>query len=184
MPGGIRTFISQMIYGWVKHNDSDLAARIRRKLLKTNAFIDINVTIKNKANISFGEGCALYYGTYILNTYGNVTFGNCSHLGALCYANVHKGNLIIGDDVAIGPGTKIIVYSNHYEKGKKVTDVRLTGDIRIGNNVFIGANCTILPGTVVEDNVIVGSGSMLKGTLEGNCIYAGTPCQIIKKGWF
>jgi acetyltransferase-like isoleucine patch superfamily enzyme len=180
----IRSFMSQMFYGWFKHNTSDIAARIRGKLLKTNAFIDINVTIVNPSHISFGEGCALYYGTYILDTYGSVTFGSRSHLGALCYVNAHNGNLKIGDDVAVGPGTKIIVYSNHYEKGKKVTDIRLTQDIEIGNNVFIGANCTILPGTVIKDNVIVGAGSVIKGTLESNSIYAGIPCKIIRKDWY
>jgi len=34
-----------------------------------------------------------------------------------------------------------------------VTDVRTTGHVVIGNNVFIGANCTLLPGTVVGDEL-------------------------------
>jgi acetyltransferase-like isoleucine patch superfamily enzyme len=182
--GKTRNFIGQMIYGWFKHNPSDIAASIRKKWLKTAAFIDIDVTIVNPRNISFGEGCAIYSGTYILNTHGNVTFGNRSHLGGLCYVNAHKGNLKIGDDVAVGPGTKIIVYSNHYEKRKKVTDSRLTGDITIGNNVFIGANCVMLPGTVIEDNVVVGAGSVIKGVLETNSVYAGIPCKLLKKEWF
>lgn len=178
------SFIKHFLYGIVKHNPSGLAASIRKKVLKTNARIDIDVTIVNRSNIRFGEGCALYYGTYILNTTGHVSFGNRSHLGALCYVNAHKGNLTIGDDVGIGPGTKIIVYSNHYEKGKKITDCYLTGDITIGSNVFIGANCTLLPGTIIKDNVVIGAGSVVKGELESNCIYAGSPCKLIKKDWF
>ena len=180
----VRSFLSHFVYGWFKHNPSEIAARVRKRLLKVNTFIDIDVTIVNRHNIIFGEECALYYGTYILNTHGQVTFGNRSHLGALCYVNAHKGFLKIGDDVAIGPGTKIIVYSNYYEKDKKVTDVRITADIEIGNNVFIGANCTILPGTIIKDHVVVGANSVIKGTLESNCIYAGVPCKLIKKDWY
>ncbi len=101
-------------------------------------------------------------------------------MGAFCYVNVCYGNLKIGDDVAIGPHTSIIVYSNHYEAGKKVTETRITQDITIGNNVFIGANCTILPGTVIGDDVVIGAGSVVKGNLEESAVYAGAPCRKIK----
>jgi len=90
----------------------------------------------------------------------------------------------IGDDVAVGPGTKIIAYSNHYSKGKKITEERIVADIVIGNNVFIGANCSILPGTTIRDNVIVGAGSVVKGTLPSNAIYAGVPCKKLSTGWY
>ena len=106
--------------------------------------------------------------------------GTNSHMGAFCYVNVCYGNLKIGDDVAIGPHTSIIVYSNHYEPGKKVTETRITKDITIGNNVFIGANCTILPGTEIGDDVVIGAGSVVKGKLEESAVYAGAPCKKIK----
>lgn len=38
-----------------------------------------------------------------------------------------------------------------------------TAPIRIGNNVWIGANCVILRGTVIGDNSVVGAGTVLKG---------------------
>lgn len=34
---------------------------------------------------------------------------------------------------------------------------------------------TVLPGTVVEDNVIVGAGSVIRGRLERNSVYIGNP---------
>jgi acetyltransferase-like isoleucine patch superfamily enzyme len=105
-------------------------------------------------------------------------------LGAFCFVNVCYGTVSIGDDVAVGPGTKFIAYSNHYVQGKKVTDERITADIVIGNNVFIGANCVILPGTVIRDNVVVGASSIVTGELESNSIYAGVPCRKIKSGWY
>lgn len=40
------------------------------------------------------------------------------------------------------------------------------GAIEIGNNVFIGSRCTILPGSKIEDNVIVGAGSLVCGKLD------------------
>jgi galactoside O-acetyltransferase len=142
--------------------------------------IDTNVVVTNRKNFRSGHGSCLYHSCYILNTNGTFTIGNDSHLAAFCYANVCHGSISIGDDVAVGPGTKIIAHTNHYEYGKKVTEVRVTKDVTIMNNVFVGANCTILPGTLIRNNVVVGAGSIVKGELEENSIYAGVPCRRIK----
>ena len=168
----------------VRDNNSILARRIRQKVYRSQCFIDTAVYILNRKNFQSGEKTSLYHGCYILNTQGQFTMGRNSHLGANCYVNVAYGSVVIGDDVAIGPGTQIIAYSNHYETGKKVTETRSTGNITIGNNVFIGAGCTILPNTVIADNVIVGAGSVVKGVLETNSIYAGSPCKQLKTGWY
>ncbi len=53
--------------------------------------------------------------------------------------------------------------------------------IEIGNNVFIGDNCTIMPGVVVEDNVVIGAGSIVTKKLETGWVYAGIPAKKIKK---
>ncbi|MDV4312147.1 acyltransferase [Acinetobacter indicus] len=53
------------------------------------------------------------------------------------------------------------------------------GRIIIGNNVFIGYGCIILPGTCVGDNVIIGAGSIVKGSLKNDSVYAGVPARYI-----
>lgn len=49
--------------------------------------------------------------------------------------------------------------------------------IKIGNNVFLGINVVVLPGTVIGSNVIVGAGSIVKGRLLDNSVYAGVPAK-------
>lgn len=39
------------------------------------------------------------------------------------------------------------------------------GAIEIGNNVFIGSRSIILPDTIIEDNVIIGAGSLVHGII-------------------
>lgn len=68
------------------------------------------------------------------------------------------------------------VLRNIYPEYKKVD---LFGKITIGNNVFIGVNATILQNTQIEDNVIVGAGSIVKGKLKNNGVYAGVPVRYI-----
>jgi len=51
--------------------------------------------------------------------------------------------------------------------------------IKIGENCFIGARVSILPGTTIGDNVIVGSCSVVKGNIPSNSIVIGNPCKVI-----
>lgn len=52
--------------------------------------------------------------------------------------------------------------------------------IRIGNNVFVGANCTILGGVNIGDNVIVAAGSTVCKSLPSNTVCAGSPARVVK----
>jgi len=49
----------------------------------------------------------------------------------------------------------------------------------IGDNVFIGWGATILPGTSIGSNTIIGAGAVVKGNIEANSVYAGNPAQRI-----
>ena len=180
----IFAFLGGCFWFVIRGNDSKIAALLRRKIYRTECQIDTNVFIKNPKNFKADAGSCLYHSCYILNPAGDFIIGEKSHLGAFCYVNVCYGSVTIGKDTAIGPGTKIIAYSNHYGKGKKVSEMRKTGSIRIGNNVLIGANCVILPGTTIEDNVIVAAGSVVRGILTSNQIYGSVSSKVIKTGWF
>lgn len=52
--------------------------------------------------------------------------------------------------------------------------------IHIGNNVFVGANCTILGGVSIGNNVIIAAGSVVCKSLPDNTVCAGTPAKVIK----
>lgn len=52
--------------------------------------------------------------------------------------------------------------------------------IYIGNNVFIGANTTILGGVTIGDNVIVAAGSTVCKSLPANTVCAGNPAKVVR----
>ena len=140
--------------------------------------IDKSVRIDNKKNIVIDASARLLHNVYIQNNFGLFKLGAHSHLGAFCFVNVHNGECIIGDHTSIGPGTKIIVFSNDYHKDKLNTELTLCKDIHIGSNVFIGANCVILPGSIIPDNVVIGA--VVKGELQSGYVYGGVPARVIK----
>lgn len=49
----------------------------------------------------------------------------------------------------------------------------------IGNNVFIGWGGTVLGGSIVGDNVIIGANSVVSGIVESDSVYAGNPAKKI-----
>ena len=53
------------------------------------------------------------------------------------------------------------------------------GEIEIGDNVFIGANTTILYGVHIGNNVIIGAGSVVTKDIPDGVTAAGVPCKQI-----
>jgi len=68
------------------------------------------------------------------------------------------------------------VLRNIYDDFK---DADYMDKIIIGDNVFIGLGAILLPGTRIGNNVIVGAGSVVKGELLSNSVYAGVPAKRI-----
>lgn len=54
-------------------------------------------------------------------------------------------------------------------------------EIIIEDNVWLGNYVTVLPGTIIGKNSIVGAGSIVKGIFPENVIIQGNPARIIKK---
>lgn len=51
----------------------------------------------------------------------------------------------------------------------------------IGNGVFIGHRCIIMPGVTIGDNVLIGAGSVVSKDIPANSgVYAGVPAKFIK----
>ena len=53
------------------------------------------------------------------------------------------------------------------------------GIVRIGNNVFIGADSIVLCNTRIGDNVVIGAGSVVTHDIPSNSVYAGNPAKFI-----
>lgn len=180
----IYNFLVEQFKSMILLNDSQIATTLRSKIYGTDTKVKTGVVIKETRNFDGASGSALYHGVEILNQNGCVRLGNNSHIGSYSVVNAVEGTVDIGNNVAVGPGTKIIAYSNSYGPGRLVTESRKVDDIQIGDNVFIGANTTILPGSRIYANTIVGAQSLVNGELDSNAIYAGAPCKKVSDNWY
>lgn len=86
----------------------------------------------------------------------------------------------IGDHVAIAAGTDFITHDGAIWCFRdEIKNADVFGTIKIGSNVFIGNNCTILPGTTVGDNCIIGAGSVVRGSFPENSVIVGNPSKVV-----
>ena len=50
----------------------------------------------------------------------------------------------------------------------------------IGNDVWIGANVTVLPGVTIGSNTVIGAGSVVTKDIPSGVIALGNPCRVIR----
>ena len=82
----------------------------------------------------------------------------------------------IGDNVTMSIRVTVLA---HDASTKKLTGYTRLGQVKIGNNVFIGANATILPGVTIGDRAVIGAGSVVTHDVPENAVVAGVPARTI-----
>ena len=89
--------------------------------------------------------------------------------------------LTIGEHVQITKGVTVLTHGYDWSVLKGVYGEILgsAGKVTIGNNVFLGMNCTVLKGVTIGDNVIIGANSLVNKDIPSNCVAAGNPCRVI-----
>lgn len=145
--------------------DIEESSKGSKLIIKDGCQIDSFVKIKftgGTADIEIGENCYLNSGTVL-----------------------YSGNGIkMGDNVLIGPNCNIVPTNHQYSD--RDTPMRLQrflpskGGIVIEDDVWLGANVTILDGAIIRKGSIIGANSTVIGEVEAYSIYAGSPARKIK----
>ena len=52
--------------------------------------------------------------------------------------------------------------------------------VKLGDNVEIGSNATILPGVTIGDNATVGAGAVVTEAVPSNSVVVGVPAKVVK----
>lgn len=150
-------------------------------VIKKNVCLE-RINLNNKSGeIKINDDCELSKGV-IFKTYGgkidikkNVFFGEY----VVLYGH---GNITIGSNTLIAMHT-CIVSSNHTipPKGELIRnnpDILLP--VIIGEDVWIGANCSILGGVKIGNGAVIGAGSVVTKDIPDYAIALGNPAKIIR----
>ena len=88
----------------------------------------------------------------------------------------HCWLISIGDDVTFSIRVTVLA---HDASTKAVTGYTRIKKVNIGDNVFVGANATILPGVNIGNDAIVAANSVVTKDVPRGCVVAGNPARVI-----
>lgn len=116
----------------------------------------------------------------------NCDYGKNIKIGDNCFVNINCyfmdcAPITIGDHAYIGPSCGFYTASHHLDIEKRNNGIEKALPITIGNNCWLGANVSIMPGVTIKDNCVIGAGSVVTKDIDANSIAAGVPCKVIKK---
>ena len=128
---------------------------------------------KSKIDKSFNLFPPFYTDCGVNIKIGKRVFINC------CCRFQDQGGIEIGDDCLIGHNTTIATL-NHDFNPQRRADL-IPKKVRIENKVWIGSDCTILPGVTIGEGAIIGAGSVVTKNIPPNTIAVGNPAKVIRK---
>ena len=108
----------------------------------------------------------------------NIKIGKNVFINACCRFQ-DQGGIEIGDGALIGHNTTIATL-NHDFNPQKRQNIK-PSPVKIGKNVWIGSDCTILPGVEIGDGAIIGAGSVVTKSVPPNTIAVGNPARVIRQ---
>lgn len=148
-----------------KYVSIDISSRGTNTLIGQNSVIDDFVKIKHvggKGDIVIGEFVYINSGTVI-----------------------YSGNGVkIGNHVLIGPNCNLVPVNHAYEDTKILIRLQgfmpAKGGLIIEDDVWLGANVTVLDGVIIRKGCVIGANSLVTGETDEYGIYMGTPAKKIK----
>ena len=177
--------------------------------IKTKYFFPDHVIIKGKINISgipvfvFDFNGKLILGNNVSLKSNKKSYHIHMHSSVKLMADKKDAMIIIGDNTRINgacihacerieigkncliaANTQIFDGSGHdLSIDDPENRINTTGDtrpIKIGNNVWIGANCIIMPGVNIGNGSVIAAGSVVIKDIPEMCVAGGNPAKIIK----
>lgn len=149
-----------------------------------------------------GRGSKIY-GSVRMDTppYRKFVLGRRSVVESFCCINNAVGDVIIGDNTRIGLHTTVIgpveigsnvnlaqgivvtaLNHNFTDCTKRIDEQGVsTAKVTIGNDVWIGANATILPGVTIGNHSVVAAGAVVTKDVPPYSLVGGVPAKILKK---
>ena len=129
---------------------------------------------------SLGEDSVIESFACINNAVGDIVIGNHSRVGI---HSIVIGPVSIGSHVQLAQGV-VVTGLNHIFSNPSIPIDMQGGEtkmVEISDDVWIGANATILPGVKIGQHCVVAAGAVVCSDVPAHCVVAGVPAKVIKQ---
>ena len=106
-------------------------------------------------------------------------------IGDGCFVNVGcwfegAGRIDIGRNVFLGPQVMILTSIHEIDSGGQAARVPVPGHVVIGDQCWLGARATIMPGVTIGEGTIIGAGAVVTKDCEPGAVYVGVPARRVR----
>ncbi len=141
---------------------------------------DASVDASRSPGVRFGDTVTLNRYAYVQGGNGGVRLGNRVEINNFSIVN-GTGGVDIGDDTLIGPGVRMISYQHRYAGDATIRSQPVDArPIRVGRDVWIGANAVILAGVTIGNGAVVAAGAVVRNDVPDFAVVAGVPATVRK----
>ena len=88
---------------------------------------------------------------------------------------------VMSNLVMIGPNVTIATAGHPIDPDLRRDVAQFNIPVRIGDNVWIGANSVVLPGVTIGENSVIGAGSIVTKDIPANVVAVGNPCRVLRE---
>lgn len=151
------------------------------RAIHPKCLFDRGVRIERPWLVELGARCVLQADVW-LNVGGEsacLRIGDHGFIGRGVEIEV-SSSVSIGRGALIAPGVFITDHDHSTQCGRPMFEQAcLAAPVRIGDDVWIGANAVILRGVEIGDGAIVGAGAVVTRGVPSHSIVAGVPARVI-----
>jgi len=107
----------------------------------------------------------------------NITLGRNVFINAGCHFQDH-GGVTLGDGCLIGHN--VVFATLNHGMAPENRGAMYPAPIRLGRNVWVGSNSTILQGVTVGDNAVIAAGAVVTKDVAPDTVAGGVPARYIR----
>ncbi|MFD1548623.1 sugar O-acetyltransferase [Levilactobacillus fuyuanensis] len=121
----------------------------------------------------------------VVNPNFRCEFGMNIHVGQDFYANydvvmLDGGRITIGNRVLFGPKVGLYTSNHLFDPTERQLGGCIAKPITIGDQCWLAANVSVMPGVTIGENTIIGANSVVTHDIPANVIAAGNPCHVLR----
>ena len=129
-----------------------------------------------------GKGQRISPSCFIVGSYENIVLHSNTEINSHCLM-LAKNKIVIGENSTLAYGSTIITSANPNGPKNKLATIypKMTAPVIIEDNVWVGANATILPGVTIGSMSVVAAGAVVTKDVPSGVLVAGNPAVIKKQ---
>lgn len=161
----IKYYIAKTLAAELKKIEYENLEKSKLNTLNKLKFCGSEVRINGVIKIEFPENVEIQSRVYI---------GNNAYING-------RGGVVVGENTRIS--RNLIIYSaNHNYHGKTLPydNEHKRREVKIAQNVWIGANVVLVPGVKIGEGAIIGAGSVISKDVPPCAVVVSSPQRVVK----